>query len=246
VPATGRRTAGIDLAAQPENTALCVLEWNGRGADVVELRLGADDAALVDTVRAAAVTAIDAPFGWPEALVAALDAWRDGPHWPQTDSRALRFRATDLHVREMTGIWPLSPSADRIAVCAWRCARVLSALGVRDRLGGAGVIEAYPAGALKMWELPWRGYKPRRGGAGATSEPGRLLEERAGGWLRLSKADWRRCREQHDLLDSLVCALVARAAGRNQLLSVPVEAQDAAAVEGWIQLPRRGSLERLA
>lgn len=238
-------TLGIDLAAQPENTGLCVLEWTSAGAHVAELTLGADDTALATAIGRADITAIDAPFGWPQALVASLVAWQDRVEWPGAQSRDLRFRATDLHVREITGHWPLSPSADRIAVCAWRCARLLTMVGVEDRLGAAGVLEVYPAGALKSWGLPHRGYKPR-GAKSATTYPAAALRELTADWLHLSREDWDRCCAQHDLFDSLVCALVARAAMRDELLPVPETVGELAAVEGWIQLPRPGSLARLA
>ncbi len=238
-------TVGIDLAAQPEHTALCALDWRSDCAVVRELRLGADDDELVAACRSAACTAIDAPFGWPRALVRNLAAWERNASWPSAPSRELRYRATDLHVQEVTGLWPLSPSADRIGVCAWRCAALLAALGVTDRLGGDGVVEAYPAAALKAWQLPHRGYKSRRGRNPATAALAGALRARTAKWLVLDERQWELCGDQHDALDSLVCALVARASMRGRVLPPPARTEDVVA-EGWIQVPTPTSLDRLA
>lgn len=80
-------------------------------------------------------------------------------------------------------------SSDRIAVCAWRCARLLTEHAQRtgrplDRIGVPlstgmdgppdaprptgivgpyGAVEVYPAGALALWGLPHKGYKANRG-----------------------------------------------------------------------------------
>lgn len=240
------RTLGVDLAAQPAGTAACSLRWSDDGAVAVTLRRDLDDAALTELRCGADVVAIDAPFAWPEALAKALGAWSTDRRWPPVTARQLRYRATDLEVQRATGIWPLSPSADRIGVCAWRCARLLTRWDVRDLLGADGVVEGYPAAALRCWGLPSRGYKAhtpqaRERALGVRREiVGRL--RRTCGWLHLTAAQWQACATDHDILDALICALVARAAAAGAV--VPVSADQAAAArrEGWIQLPAPGSL----
>ena len=47
------------------------------------------------------------------------------------------------------------------------------------------------------------------------------------------------------LLDALVCALVARAALVGATLAIPADVRALAELEGWIALPRPGSLAAL-
>lgn len=193
---------------------------------------------------------IDAPFGWSAAFTGALDAWDATRRWPAVTHRQLRYRVTDLHVQQQTGIWPLSPSADRIGVCAWRCAGLLTGWGVADLIGGDRVIEAYPAAALRCWELPSRGYKAQAPQARARTESvraGIIAALRAAcPWLMLTDAQWNACRASHDRLDALICALVARATATGAVRAPAHEQADIARREGWIQLPTCGSLASLA
>lgn len=243
------RTFGIDLAAQPAGTAACMLAWSDEAAVAVELRRDLDDGALTELRRDSAMTAIDAPFAWPQALTKALGRWSSERRWPSATAQQLRYRVTDLEVHRVTGIWPLSPSADRIGVCAWRCARLLTAWAVGDLLGGDGAVEGYPAAALRCWELPARGYKAQAPQARARSLEARqgLIAElrRRCPWLELTASQWEACRVSHDTLDALICALVARAAAIGAVLPVPAEHGPAARHEGWIVLPAPGSLEHL-
>jgi predicted nuclease with RNAse H fold len=247
--ANGALTLGIDLAAQPAGTAACLLSWSDTAAEAVTLARDLDDEALTRLWERAAVVAIDAPFAWPEALSSALSLWSAERRWPKVTPQQLRYRVTDLEVQRHTGIWPLSPSADRIGVCAWRCAALLSAWGVSDLAGGDGTIEAYPAAALRCWGLPFRGYKARSAQAAVRSAQARAeiiaaLQQRCR-WLQLTPAGWAACQESHDLLDALICALVARAA-RVGAVTAPAAGQSGAAErEGWITLPTAESLELL-
>ena len=85
------RTLGIDLAAQPKDTAYCAMRsWGlALGARKTPV-LGASDAALLDEMQCAAWTGIDAPFGWPEAFCGAIGRyittaeWPDRPGWGST------------------------------------------------------------------------------------------------------------------------------------------------------------------
>jgi len=247
--AGGVRTLGIDLAAQPPGTAACLLSWSDIGAEAAALAQDLDDAALTRLRGGAAVVAIDAPFSWPEGLSAALSLWSSERRWPNLTPRQLRYRVTDLAVQRHTGIWPLSASADRIGVCAWRCAGLLSAWGVRDLQCSDGTVEAYPAAALRRWGLPSRGYKARSPQAAsraahARSEIIAALRERCP-WLRLTPAQWAACQASHDQLDALICALVARTASAGAVTAPDADEEHSAEREGWIMLPTRDSLEQL-
>ena len=246
----GAVTLGIDLAAQPAGTAACRLRWGATSAEALTLAQDLDDEALTALRHEADIVAIDAPFAWPEGLSSALAMWSEQRRWPHIAPQQLRYRVTDLEVQRQTGIWPLSASADRIGVCAWRCAKLLSAWGVRDLAGGDGVVEAYPAAALRCWGLTSRGYKarsPRAGDrAGAARRQIIAALQRACPWLQLTSAQWTACQESHDVLDAVICALVAGAVSIGAVRS-PTEAQAGAAErEGWITLPTPDSLDRLA
>ncbi|MGH2743127.1 MAG: DUF429 domain-containing protein [Thermoleophilaceae bacterium] len=242
-------TLGIDLSAQPAGTAACRLAWGEGEVTAVTLDADLDDQALTGLRGGASMVAIDAPFGWPRAYVGALAEWSSARSWPSVGREQLRYRATDLHVQRHTGIWPLSPSSDRIAVCAWRCAALLADWGVRDPLGGDGAVEAYPAAALRCWGLPWRGYK-----AQAPQARRRTADVRAQiiadlrrecRWLALTEAQWAGCQDSHDMLDAVICALVARAAVLKATVDPNAAAARHAAREGWIQLPNRAPISQL-
>jgi Protein of unknown function (DUF429) len=243
------RSAGVDLSVADKGTAASTIEWEAGRARVGVPTLGLDDAALLDLLAEVEWAAIDAPFGWPEPMVAALHAYAAEDRWPAPGKQSFRLRRTDLHVHDRvlaeTGqkLWPLSPSTDRISLTAWRLAGLREAAHERsrirfDRAGGDRVVEAYPAAALLLWELPREGYK---------SDPEareQLLAalESAAPWLEWGEGARAACVDSDDALDAVLCALIARTAALGQTEPPPVEALDLARVEGWIHLPRRGSL----
>ncbi len=249
---------GIDLASQNKKTAACVIEWSAGAARARRPLLGAGQPRdeigwLVEAAYAATSVGIDAPFGWPNPLVQAVSAWHTGDAWANHAPDDLRFRATDKQVIETTKVRPLSVSSDRIAVVAWRCARILSELrredGTIDRAGRGSVFEVYPAAALRCWGLDSEGYK-NRGGVAFRKEQeearGRLLDQlhEKADWLDLSAA-WSACVESDDALDALIAALVARAAAKGLTLGPDPEELERASREGWIHLPREESLREL-
>lgn len=248
------RTVGIDLAASPEGTGTCVLEWDGV-ARLTHLELGADDAALATLARGADRVGIDCPVGWPDPFVAAVAAHAAGEPWPGRDAldpddfrRSLRLRATDEAVAAATGLIPLSVSTDRIGVTAMRCALLLDQLarqGIDVARDGSGrVAEVYPAAALRRWDLAHRRYKS---GVGAAGERAAIVDGLLAGapWLRPGRHR-RDLEEHHDLLDALVGAVVARAVALGRTAGPPEELEARVAREGWIHLPAPGALEGLA
>jgi predicted nuclease with RNAse H fold len=256
------RTLGIDLASQDKKTAWCVIEWRDGRATVQELGVDLDDGHAVDLINEADWAGIDAPFGWPNAAMAAISAHHAGKLWPDPTPQDLdlRFRATDLFVREKASIWPLSVSSDRIAVPAWRCARILARTRARDaqarklapdRLGADQIVEIYPAAALECWGFANRkGYKSSGNAARkAKAREVRValvaeLEEKTGDWLNLDAEARKTCEDNDDALDALLASLVTRAAANKQTYPA-AERSERAAREGWIHLPRKGTLANL-
>ena len=67
------------------------------------------------------------------------------------------------------------------------------------------VVETYPAAALRIWGLPWKGYKGTDPGKEQKrAEMVATLAEEVGSWLTLVESQRR---ESDDMLDPLVAAL---------------------------------------
>ena len=260
-------TLGIDLASKPNKTGFCAIRWGGPAPRLIRLDRGTvegtglHDKFLATTIRGlrdlgfddAAVTkvAIDAPFGWPDPFVKALQVNQNGGIWPLgiDEPRApFERRETDRFIKGKTGKTPLSVSTDRIAYPAMRCAVILG--DVADDLGpdavardGSGLVcEVYPDPALRFWTAgdsnslaPREKYK----GPAASkrrSQLAKIIASRVG----LDDPDrlLRRCSGEDDFLDALVCALVARAAELNLTLPPPnPNSARLARREGWIHHP---------
>ena len=256
---------GVDLAAQNRKTAGCVIEWDDHGHGYVHCptdRYRDEDlfAKLIDTHYITHV-AIDAPFGWPAMFIQAITDYRDTGVWPDPyDSdasvRTLRLRATDRAIHQRLGLTPLSVSTDRIGIVAMHCARLLAAahheLGEPvDRSGQRRILEAYPAAALRSWRIsPGNSDDPgsyKGGGERARTRREWVLEQisnRTSGWLEINPKVNVVCINNDDCLDALICALLARAADRDQL--EPIDDPDGlASSEGWIRLPKPESLALL-
>jgi hypothetical protein len=94
-------TAGVDLAAMPERTALASIEWARTRAVVRDLVCPADDDVILGVIAQAGKTGIDCPLGWPDAFVDFVAAHRSGPvTLPRDDTRTgwrreLTMRRTD-------------------------------------------------------------------------------------------------------------------------------------------------------
>ena len=240
------RSLGIDLAAEPPDTAACEITWLADGARGRLYTDRLDDDRLLALIESADKVGIDCPFGWPQPFVNAVASHADAAAWPgrgqlgSSHRRSLRYRLTDEVVHQQVGIWPLSVSTDRIGVTAMRCAALLDALATAghpvDRVGGGQVVEVYPAAALKHWGLPHNRYKKKEG----TIVRGQALDQVLAtlSTLTLDGDALDRCRHSDDAFDALVCALVARAATLGLTAPpFPGNQTERARVEGWIHLP---------
>jgi hypothetical protein len=265
-------TVGIDLASRPAGTAVCAIEWAPQPTVAVLTRgvvdygsqAPLDDKQVLSIMCAdhgllpegVSKIAIDAPFGWPVAFVDALSGDAD---WPEADvgiDPGLVHRRTDRWIRSRTGKVPLSVSTDRIAYPAMRLASLFTHYNARrenpvDRTGRTGPFcEAYPDPSIRAFDLWPDGVKrnasyKRDGGTAVRQAIMGRLQERAP-WLAVTDAQSEACVESNDMLDALICALVARAAERPGLVHpIPPEAEDDAQREGWIHLPIDGALDRL-
>jgi hypothetical protein len=261
-------TLGIDLASQAANTAACLLGWHADRVEVLYLARDRDRLGRLDDDRLVALMlgggwpgptpskiGIDAPLGWPVAFVAAvadLDTW---PLAPEVEPVALTRRGTDRWVHAQTGKVPLSVSADLIAYPAMRAQRLLRRYreqsGTRiDRSGQAGAIcEVYPDVGVTHFGLRPDGarrlsYKSAAGREARRDLLDALLERAP--WLILSAAQQAHCVAFDDFFDALIAALVTRSVQLGLSDPPPPELAAQAASEGWIHLPRPGSLTDLA
>jgi predicted nuclease with RNAse H fold len=244
-------TAGVDLASQTAHTASCTIEWSDGRATVTGLAVDVDDDTITSLISAVDKLGIDTPLGWPIAFAEAVGLHSREGSWPSTylhaDTRAMRYRRTDLWLwnrLEMSP--PLSVSTDRIALPAMRAAALLARLPVPVALDGSGVVvEVYPAAALRRWELPWRKYKHKEN-AEARNALVEQLVARTAEWLTIPSSHVERCQADDDALDALIAALIARAAALNLVEPIPEDEQTEARREGWVAVPMRRSLDRLA
>lgn len=227
-------TLGIDLASMPKDTAACLVRWECGRAVAEAPRLGCTDADLDALIREADVIGIDAPFGWPDAFRAAVADWTATAWTDDADLRTrLRLRLTDRRVHEQLGLTPLSVSTDRIALPAMRAMALLRRHGVTDRSGDGRFFEVYPAGSLKAWGLPHRGYK----GPGHSERAQRTATLRrlraALPWLETPAAY---AATDHGL-DALLAALTARCCATRCTTRPATTERALATREGWIHLP---------
>jgi len=201
--------------------------------DIVEL------AGQVDLI------AVDSPFGWPAAFVDALAAHQAGEPWPAgADRDPLRHRVTDIRVRETIGLWPLSVSTDMLGVTALRCAHLQDRLArevwggeAAARDGSGALVEVYPAGALKLWELTFRGYKGRDGESARREMMARLAAAVSGraGLAPLVEA----AIASDHVLDAIVCALVGAAVAEGST-RLPDRSLRTSSTSGFQRRGRRG------
>lgn len=245
------RTLGIDLSSKPEKTAACVIDWGEKEAKVTTLEVGVDDERICCLARTLTKgtdwIGIDVPFGWPDEFVAMVCLHHMGrldppPLTPEL-KKQLCYRLTDRHVFARIKKVPLMVAADKIAIVTMRGIRILAELGVSDRSGVDGVVEVYPAAALRRWELIPAGFKGPKGGA-ALADFVLKLKVKAP-WLNLSAVDPKLFAKDDHAFDAVICALVARATALDLTERPAPEEQAIARREGWIALPYPDSLAKL-
>lgn len=224
------RTLGIDLASKPKNTGACLIAWLPGIARVEKLEDGVDDERLIALTTEATKVGLDVPFGWPDAFVEAVYAHHQFKPWPTYEDRELRLRRTDLFVWKRTQRQPLSVSTDKIALPAFRAARLMSGLEV-DRTGAGKFVEVYPRAARDRFKL---------GGPRSLKE----LRGRAP-WLQLGRKFAAKCGSSEHCFDALLASLVARASALERCERIPDADLESARREGWIALPLPDTLELL-
>jgi hypothetical protein len=253
-------TLGIDLASQPQNTALCAIAWAPDHAEIVALLKGVDNGGtplndelliaamcgLWGGVAAPSKVAIDAPIGWPVDFVQAVSGSAPWPVGIDGDRRRLERRATDHWVHGVASKLPLSVTTDRIAYAAMRAAGVLAHFEATfnqtvDRSGMTGLVcETYPDPAIRrlgLWPATARARDSYKRSAVELRESIMQGLRRAAPWLKLSTAHYEACLDSDDCLDALVCAVVARATELGLSDAPPSDLEQEAQAEGWIHLP---------
>ena len=101
-------TLGVDLASQPKKTATCLIRWDSTPARVESLSTGARDSDLLELFTRACKIGIDAPLGWPNPFVRAIQRYSKATKWPDAKVRQLRYRRTDEVVIKKACIFPLA------------------------------------------------------------------------------------------------------------------------------------------
>lgn len=240
------RTLGVDLAAGRATTAACVITWNQDQAVVDEPIRRLDDAQLLGLLvdlQPGDRAGVDCPFGWPIDFVDAIAAHADGQPWPGRGEDSAKYRArlrlrlTDRRVAAVARRPPLSVSFDKLGAAAARWAHLADALAARgrsvDRTGAGLVAEVYPAVARLRWNLSMS----RSVAELKTALPSLQFADPSGVTAY---------EHNEHAFDALVAALVARAVALD-LTELPRPSErPTAAIEGWIHLPRPGSLAALA
>lgn len=260
------RTLGVDLASQPKETGVCLIDWSSGSGEVVDLeehatRRGFNDDRLIALMQQPAVAkvGIDAPFGWPLSFIDAITTYRDTGAWLDLEEkREIRYRLTETSVATEFRQEPLSVATSDLAWPAMRCARLLSRLageGERfDRSGRGPVAEVYPMAALRRWGVISAG-TPSAEWAYKGTDPSRIkrreqhletLKKALRGAVQVSDSYFERCVRDDDDFDAFVCALVARALALGLTDPVPRGQAWLALREGWIHLPAPGSAAQLA
>lgn len=236
------RFVGVDLAAQPARTSLCVLNW--KATPHVEAVHGpANDECIIRIAETATAIGLDSPFGWPTAFVSFVQEGLTSPHRaPLANDEAdrLKYRATDRWLREQNfvacggrPVRPLSVATDKLGAVALRCVRLVQCLEA-SRGDRSTIYEVYPAATLARWMTLSGSYKKR-------DPTSKTIRRRIIARLVEQGLDLGDCRQtlvaSDDDLDALVSALTAALAfaGRTEL--PPPSHAIPARSEGWIHIP---------
>jgi len=96
----------LSLAAQPENTAGCVIHWKDGLAEISTIVRNLEDGAIIELVQGVDKAGIDVLLGWPDDFVHAISEHHELKRWPTKDRLKLRYRETDLFIHDKTRLWP--------------------------------------------------------------------------------------------------------------------------------------------
>lgn len=236
------RTLGVDLSAGDRNTAAALIGWDGRPTLEELWPRDVSDELIVELAGKADVVAIDAPFGWPIPFAVRIAAYARGEAWPRAKPEGLWLRHTDERAQTVAGgRAPLSVSSDRIARTAARAARLLTLLGREDRPiardGSDGVIEVYPAAALRCWQIDPGRYKDPSGLADRQRAVATIIAAIA---LGITDSDLGRLVAIDHPVDALVASVVGRAVHCGLAVAPTPDERPIARLEGWIWLPSGG------
>lgn len=251
-------TRGIDLSANlgGAGSVACAIDWSVGAARVARPERKITDGRLAQLLSFGGPCGLDVPFGWPIGFVKTIVAHQANSALPVVPPpEDLAFRATDRYLRNeilKAAKWsPLSVSTDKLGSTALRAARVMADLsqtwpaGYRAGVRG-GLVEVYPAVALHRWFPDHRyRYKGRVGGKSELAALAEVLLKRS--WLTFEGGSKTRdvYARNHDDLDALIASLVARAHAMGLCEAIPAEHRREAELEGWIALPKVGSLNAL-
>lgn len=231
------RFIGVDMASQPVNTGLVVLEATDVTSPptVVQALGKATDADILAAIPAMGdhVLGIDAPLGWPARFREQMGEWTIEA-WDDGIRNDLIYRATDRYLSSVLKLGnPLSVSANLIAIPAMRTRALLTRLGITALDGSEGVYETYPAASLRVWDLPNAPYKGKNGTAAARQDLLKILVDRWG----IRDVDPALLAVSDHVLDALICALTVREVIKHGT-SIPPEYAHVARQEGWIHVPK--------
>src|SRR5258708_12277452 len=108
-------TVGVDLAAEPERTAVARIEWSSGRARICDVICGADDGMILAAIAEAQKAGIDCPLAWPDDFVAFVAGHQAGHVTVPGDltgrewRRQLTMRLPDRVVHADTRLTPLRP-----------------------------------------------------------------------------------------------------------------------------------------
>jgi len=243
IPSNSKVYSGVDLSTSPANTGVAFVANGPAGLVAWRLpaHLPANDRLICRIFGFSEAMAIDVPLGWPNHFVRALRAHRQGrPYlWPPLGHLDdVAWRVTDKEIHTRLSIDPLRVTADRIGKTAMRGAAIQSVLpnGPYPRDGSEKIIETYPAAVLKALALRHNGYKQG-------PECRKLRSKLLVGLSRAFKMTFRpnlarQCVDSHDLLDAVICAIIAHEAKHGRTVTPTTRREKfSARTEGWIHTP---------
>jgi hypothetical protein len=191
-----------------------------------------DRAALLDAVRTLPRNGRPFPTGAQLIMLLAPHLAPRGRHVHRVTER--RWKGQKINVRSV--LWNDCRGG---APFATACLTLLAECGIPAWPWSPAItcpllVEAFPAAQLRTWDLPWFGYN---GATRAASQARRRIVSGVVQKTGLSLSGWQRRMlvASADALDSVLCALAARAVASGALIELPGET---AAREGWIVVHR--------